>query len=156
MYLLRFHTAWTHSRRLKNDWMPRSGRPSGSYEAQSALRRMELESVIKLIDCTVGAFHRGSVFRAYGKYPYEGTVDFMVFETLDQDRRFGLMVTTGYKAGLPLIHLPAESNEGVSGLSKDWVIANWAKWIYPDCDVSQVAVFEGYEPGIRIGANALA
>lgn len=110
----------------------------------------------KLIDCRVGVFHRGSVFRVCGKYPYEATVDFMVFETLTPDRPFGLMVTTGYKAGLHLVHLPEESNEGRLGLSKEWVISNWAKWIYPDCEVSQVAVFEGYEPGISVGANAPA
>lgn len=114
---------------------------------------MELKPVTKLLDYTVEVFHRGSVFRARGKYPYEETVDFMVFETLEEDRRFGLMVTTGYKAGLRLVHLPAESNEGTLGLSKEWVIANWAEWIYPDCDVSQVIVFEGYEPGISVGAS---
>ncbi len=110
----------------------------------------------KLIDCTSDAFQRGSVFRVLGKYPYEETVDFMVFETPEGDRRFGLMVTTGYKAGLTLVRLPAESNHGTRGLSKDWVIANWAKWIYPDCDVSQVAVYEGYGPGVSVRAHGMA
>lgn len=127
-----------------------------SYRAQSIVRRMEWKPVTKLIDCTSDAFQRGSVFRAPGKYPYESTVDFMVFETLEEDRRFGLMVTTGYKAGLTLVRLPAESNHGTCGLSKEWVITNWAKWIYPNCDVSQVAVFEGYEPGVSISAHGLA
>jgi hypothetical protein len=45
--------------------------------------------VTKLIDCTSDAFQRGNVFRAPGKYPYEATVDFMIFETQEEDRRFG-------------------------------------------------------------------
>lgn len=110
----------------------------------------------KLIDCTSDAFQRGSVFRVPGKYPYEETVDFMVFEILEEDRRFGLMVTTGYKAGLTLVRLPAESNHGTFGLSKEWVLANWAKWIYPDSDISQVNVFDGYEPGVSIRAHGMA
>lgn len=32
----------------------------------------------------------------------------MVFETLEADSRFGLMVTTGYKAGLPLVFIVSE------------------------------------------------
>lgn len=100
-----------------------------------------------LLECSNEVFSRGTVFRAKGSYPYEDVVDFMVFETLDEDRRFGLMVTTGYKAGLPLVWLPRESNAECLGLSKEWVLANWGKWIYPDCEVSQVLVIEGYKPG---------
>ncbi|MGF6595292.1 Imm45 family immunity protein [Pseudomonas sp. 2835] len=101
----------------------------------------------KLIECSNEIFSRGTVFRARGKYPYEEIVDFMVFDTLDENRRFGLMVTTGYKAGLPLVCLPDESNAGGLGLSKAWVLANWGKWIYPDCKVSQVLVINSYKPG---------
>ncbi|WP_268947880.1 Imm45 family immunity protein [Pseudomonas fulva] len=61
-----------------------------------------------LLECSNEVFRRGTVFRAKGSYPYEEVVDFMVFETLDEDCRFGLMVTTGYKAGLPLVWLPRE------------------------------------------------
>lgn len=99
-----------------------------------------------LLECSNEVFSRGTVFRAKGSYPYEKVVDFMVFETLEEDRRFGLMVTTGYKAGLPLVLLPEESNAGRLGLSREWVLANWGKWIYPDCKISQVLVINGYEP----------
>lgn len=109
----------------------------------------------KLIDCTNDAFQRGSVFRVPGKYPYEETVDFMVFEALEEDRRFGL-ITTGYKAGLTLVRLPVESNHGTYGLSKEWVIANWTKWIYLECDVSQVVMFEGYKPRVSISGHLRA
>lgn len=99
-----------------------------------------------LLECSNEVFSRGTIFRARGSYPYEEVVDFMVFETLDEDRRFGLMVTTGYKADLPLVLLPGESNGGCLGLSRDWVLANWGKWIYPDCEISQVLVIDGYKP----------
>ncbi|MFV3318795.1 Imm45 family immunity protein [Pseudomonas sp. NY15374] len=102
-------------------------------------------------ECSNEVFSRGPVFRAKGSYPYEEVVDFMVFETLEEDRRFGLMVTTGYKAGLPLIILPGESNAGCLGLSREWVVANWGRWIYPDCDISKVLVIDGYEPGSHAG-----
>lgn len=53
------------------------------------------------------------------------------------------MVTSGYKAGLTLVKLPQECNES-GGISKFWVINNWSKWIYPDCDVSEVFILNGY------------
>lgn len=86
---------------------------------------------------------RGSVFRVPGKYPYEEVVDFMVFETFDVQAPYGLMVTSGYKAGLTLVLLPPESLvEG--GVSRGWVIENWSKWIYPDSKVSDVCLLSGY------------
>ncbi|MCE5981681.1 MULTISPECIES: Imm45 family immunity protein [unclassified Pseudomonas] len=104
----------------------------------------------KLLECSSEVFSCGTVFRARGSYPYEEVVDFMVFNTLDEDRCFGLMVTTGYKAGLPLVWLPGESNAGCLGLSREWVLANWGKWIYPDCEISQVLVIDGYKPGSHV------
>lgn len=87
---------------------------------------------------------RGSVFRVPGKYPYEEVVDFMVFETFDVQTPYGLMVTSGYKAGLTLVLLPRESLvEG--GISRNWVIENWREWVYPDCDVSDVCFLSGYK-----------
>lgn len=102
-----------------------------------------------LLECSNEVFSRGTVFRAKGSYPYEEVVDFMVFETLEADRRFGLMVTTGYKAGLPLVLLPGESNAGRLGLSREWVLENWGKWIYPDCDISHVLVIDGYKSDLH-------
>jgi hypothetical protein len=46
-----------------------------------------------LLECSNEVFSRGTVFRVRGSYPYEEVVDFMVFETLDEDCRFGLMGT---------------------------------------------------------------
>lgn len=87
---------------------------------------------------------RGQIFRVPGKYPYEEFVDFMIFELNDGVRGYGLMVTSGYKAGLTLVKLPQECIVS-GGISKAWVINNWAKWIYPDCDVSEVYVLDEYK-----------
>lgn len=100
---------------------------------------------IKLVESEVKAFQRGNVFRVRGKYPYEECVDFMLFETQVEDRPYGLIVTSGYKAGLILIYLPKESACLNGGIDKEWMLSNWAKWIYPDCDVSDVYVIDGYE-----------
>ncbi|MCK8600039.1 Imm45 family immunity protein [Yersinia ruckeri] len=44
-----------------------------------------------------------------------------------------------------LISLPVESGstEG-RALSPEWVINNWAEWIYPECDVGDVHILDGY------------
>nr|WP_273895762.1 Imm45 family immunity protein [Pseudomonas rubra] len=31
--------------------------------------------------------------------------------------------------------------------TRQWVVANWDKWIYPDCEISQVLVINSYKPG---------
>ncbi|WP_404684815.1 Imm45 family immunity protein [Raoultella terrigena] len=100
---------------------------------------------MKLIDYKEKSISRGTVFRLPANWPYEEWVDFMLFETQDDERPYGLIVSAGYKAGLFLIKLPIESisDEGL-GISTEWVIANWAKWIYPECDVSDVYLIDGY------------
>ena len=69
----------------------------------------------------------------------------MLFETQELDRPYGLIVSSGYKAGLFLVKLPAESisDEG-HGLSTEWVIANWSTWIYPECNVEDVYILDEY------------
>lgn len=100
---------------------------------------------MKLIDYKKMAISRGMIFRLPAVWPYEEWVDFMVFETQDDERPYGLIVSSGYKAGLFLIKLPAESlsDEG-HGLSTEWIIANWAKWIYPECNVEDVHILDEY------------
>lgn len=68
----------------------------------------------------------------------------MVFETLERKTPYGLMVTSGYKAGLVLLIFPGESLvEGGVGLQ--WVKRNWKEWVYADCEVSDVYLMDGYE-----------
>lgn len=100
---------------------------------------------MRLIDYKKTAISRGAIFRLPAVWPYEEWVDFMLFETQDDDRPYGLIVSSGYKAGLFLVNLPAESisDEG-HGLSTEWVITNWTKWIYPECNVEDVHILDGY------------
>lgn len=100
---------------------------------------------IKLLESKGGSIWRGNIFRVRGKYPYEELVDFMVFETQSDDRPYGLIVTSGYKAGLVLVYLPKESSSVEGGVDKEWIASNWNKWIYPDCNVSDVYLLDGYE-----------
>lgn len=97
---------------------------------------------MKLVDYKSKSIKRGSVFRLPAVWPYEAWVDFMVIDLFDSH---GLVVSSGYKAGLILISLPPESGstEGRS-LNTDWVINNWAKWIYPECNVEDVHILDEY------------
>lgn len=97
---------------------------------------------MRLVDYMYESIKRGTVFRLPAVWPYESWVDFMVIDLFDTH---GLVVSTGHKAGLMLIALPAESssNEG-RALSTAWVINNWAKWIYPECNVENVHIIEQY------------
>lgn len=99
----------------------------------------------KVVESQVQSVVRGNILRVSGKYPYENHVDFMVFETNSEDRPYGLIVTSGYKAGLILVYLPKESNSDEGGLSKAWLVSNWRKWVYPDCDILDVYLIDGYE-----------
>ena len=41
-----------------------------------------------------------------------------------------LLVATGYKAGLVPQVLPPEAGP-TGALDRDWLIANWTKWVFP-------------------------
>ncbi|WNJ95686.1 Imm45 family immunity protein [Vibrio ruber] len=100
--------------------------------------------MIKLVDSPTEQIYRGSVLRFPATHPYEKFVDFMVFEQhQDNTRGMGLIVTSGYKAGLISIVLPSES--GKTSVDKAWLIANWNKWVYPDCNVEDVYLIDCYK-----------
>lgn len=100
---------------------------------------------MRLIDYQKIFIARGTVFRLPATWPYEEWVDFMLFETQDDEKPYGLIVSSGFKAGLFLVKLPIESmsDEG-PGLNTHWVINNWSKWIYPECNVEDVHILEEY------------
>jgi hypothetical protein len=88
---------------------------------------------------------RGTVFRCRGVYPHEEVVDFLLVD-IPHLAGFGLVVATGYKAGLPLAVLPEEArihDEKVKAISASWLLANWTERIY-DCDPHDVYVIDGY------------
>ncbi|WP_425526800.1 Imm45 family immunity protein [Xanthomonas oryzae] len=68
----------------------------------------------------------------------EAAVEFMLYETGEVDRAYGLIVVSGYKAGLKLVNLPSDSLAASGGVSKGWVISNWDRWIYPECEINDV------------------
>ncbi|WP_347114309.1 Imm45 family immunity protein [Leclercia sp. S52] len=98
--------------------------------------------MMKLIDYKNKSIKRGTVFRLPAVWPYEEWVDFMVIDLFETH---GLVVSSGHKAGLILISLPIESasTEG-RALSTEWIITNWAKWIYPECNVENVHILDEY------------
>lgn len=96
-----------------------------------------------------GEIERGAVFRLPAQWPYEETVEFMVAEISPGSAgRMGLLVTTGYKAGLWVVSLPDEAQ--VPGrpwaLSASWLRDNWTARVYADSDPEQVRVCAGYPP----------
>ena len=73
----------------------------------------------------------GAIVRTPGEWPHEKVVDLLVFDAQQYGSGMGLMVDSGYKSGLVLVILPADSNFGKGGaLSSDWLRKNWRKWVY--------------------------
>ena len=97
----------------------------------------------KLVSSNEKFLTHGTVLKVLGSYPYEEFVDFMVFDPSIKDKGLGLIVSSGYKAGLVLVILPHESGE--HSLSREWLIKNWQHWVYPECDVSDVYIRDYYE-----------
>lgn len=96
---------------------------------------------------------RGTLFRFPAEWPYERTIDLMVFDPVnDPDSGMGLIVDSGYKAGLILVFLPQESRgqgEISSSICSDWLKANWRKWVY-DVDIDHVRVCASHRPEPRL------
>ena len=101
---------------------------------------------IKLVECSDSVIARGQVFRVPASWPYESIVDFMVVDIPDDSFGHSLVVASGNKSGLVLVHLPLEScASDEHGISREWVISNWEKWIYPDCSVEDVYLVDSIE-----------
>jgi Immunity protein 45 len=82
---------------------------------------------------------RGSRLRLQGEYPYESIVEFLVFD--GQGEGLGLIVDTGYKAGLIAVVFPKESLHPRTGmLSAQWLIDNCGKWIFPPTRAEDIMV----------------
>ena len=86
----------------------------------------------RLLDLSDDFLIIGDVIRLSDNYdlgPGSGPVDLLIFDPHEDDAGLGLMVTSGYKAGLVFAVLPEESRfEKKPGLSKAWLIENWDKW----------------------------
>lgn len=108
---------------------------------------------VRLVDSLAVAIGRGQIFRLSARWPYEEIVDFMVVNIPDGEFGHSLVVISGNKAGLLVVRLPVESgSSGTRGISKDWIVKNWAKWVYPDCPVENVYLYDKAEvPNSLVG-----
>lgn len=90
---------------------------------------------------------RGLILRCKGQPPYEEYVDFMIIEQKEEQRVYGLMIISGYKAGLMYVTFPKEATS-LKGfdLSYEWVKSNWPNWGYIDCTLDNVYVIERLTP----------
>ncbi|WP_164547969.1 Imm45 family immunity protein [Variovorax beijingensis] len=106
----------------------------------------------KLLEWEPAALFRGTVFRCNAVWPYENIVDFMLVELPNSPSGLSVIVVTGYKAGLVLVHLPAEarSEANARALSTAWVVENWGRWIYSECPAELVQVLENYPAEVHV------
>ncbi|WP_434561089.1 Imm45 family immunity protein [Pseudomonas sp. Z4-20] len=101
---------------------------------------------IKLVDSLSPAISRGQIFRLPARWPYEEIVDFMVLDIPDEQYGHSIAVASGNKSGLLVVCLPVDSClPQTHGLSREWLVKNWAKWVYPDCPVENVYLFDRAE-----------
>ncbi|MBN9071071.1 MAG: hypothetical protein J0H34_05585 [Rhizobiales bacterium] len=74
---------------------------------------------------------RGDILRLADNYDLgrgSGPVDLMVYDPHGEDG-LGLMVVSGYKAGLTFCIFPIESsNPGTRSLDAGWLLRNWEHW----------------------------
>ena len=94
---------------------------------------------------------RGAVLRCRGLYPHEEVVDFLLVDIPYLDG-FGLVVSTGYKAGLLLAVLPEEAqvpDDKVKAISASWLFANWTERIYEGGDPHDVYLLAEYRVNQR-------
>ena len=85
-----------------------------------------------LKDIPHGALAIGDILRLPENYdlgPGSGPVDLMVYSPRDDACGEGLVVASGYKAGLIFSIFPRASiHPQKYGLSADWLIDNWGDW----------------------------
>lgn len=84
-----------------------------------------------LTDLAGESLWRGDILRLAHNYdlgPGSGPVDLMVYDPGGGDG-LGLIVVSGYKAGLTLAIFPAEScRAGARSLETSWLLKNWDRW----------------------------
>lgn len=90
---------------------------------------------------------RGAVFRLPARWPYEETVEFLFADTPPgAERRMGLLVTTGYKAGSWARLLPDEAFVPARPwtLSASWLCENWRDEVYAGAGPEKILVCASY------------
>lgn len=87
----------------------------------------------RLVDRPGESLWRGDILRLAhdpGLGPDSAPADFMLYELWGYDDKLGLLKLDGYKAGMPMLHFPVESQgENRLSLESAWLIASWNDWI---------------------------
>ena len=88
--------------------------------------------MVALKDIAHGALAIGDILRLPENYdlgPGSDPVDLMVFDPQDSECGLGLLVISGYKAGLIYARLPLASlKDGTQSLDTGWLTDNWNRW----------------------------
>ena len=97
------------------------------------VRTVEQAEEWRLLDRPEESLWRGDILRlAHNPSlgPDSDPLDLMLFETWGYDDRLGLLILDGYKAGMPMLYFPEESQApGALSLETAWLIRNWNAWI---------------------------
>ena len=88
--------------------------------------------------------YRGTVLRFKGKYPFtEKYVDFMICDYPQAEGNFALYCISGYSAGSIEYVFPIEANsKETKSIKTAWIIENWNKKIYKDCNVEELEIIK--------------
>ena len=97
------------------------------------LRTVEGVEEWRLLDRPGESLWRGDILRLPhhpGLGPDSPSADLMLYELWGYEEKLGLLMLDGYKAGMPMLYFPKES-QGKDRLSLEssWLIACWSHWI---------------------------
>lgn len=96
-------------------------------------RSVEQQEEWRLLDRPAESLWRGDILRLAhnpGLGPDSLPLDLMLFEMWGYDDRLGLLILDGYKAGMPMLYFPSESQgQNRMSLETSWLIDNWGQWI---------------------------
>lgn len=103
----------------------------------------------KLLDIKEASLAPDTIFRCNrATYPYEDKVDFIIRRDTESESGFSVMAVSGSQAGKTFQQLPKDcllppdTPPYGGGISASWLQDNWNTWVYPDCPVEFVEVYQ--------------
>lgn len=85
---------------------------------------------MKLTDASIGESLRvGTAFRLSHFGPARAPSLLMICSRSTQESDLALIVVGGHKRGLTLLLFPQQSYSSAFGISREWIVENWAQWI---------------------------
>lgn len=112
----------------------------------------------KLINWPHEELWRGTVFRLLKvEGQHEAPLDLLLLNSDTSPSGFGLVITTGYKAGHMPWPLPvsARAKGNVQAISRAWMIKNWSKINHLSCPIEDVRVIQNYPPAIVLASPGI-